>query len=94
MSCLVITSSPPMINRVFSSQIIQHPLVCTSPLITASTDLGNTFFQKRCRLFATMERATGSTDRPDLLSNIPEWELTDEIPEAAHPQEFGLYDQY
>ena len=41
-----------------------------------------------------MERATGSADRPDLLSNLPEWELSDEIPEAAHPQEFGLHEEY
>ena len=54
-----------------------------------------------------MEQATGSADRPDQLSallatrhdgfqlpSVTEWELTDEIPEAAHPQEFGLYDEY
>ena len=51
-----------------------------------------------------MERATGSTDRPGQLSSLAEWELTfdpsfyaadsDDIPEAAHPQEFHFYEEY
>ena len=51
-----------------------------------------------------MERATGSTDRTGQLSSLTEWELTfdpsfyaadsDDIPEAAHPQEFHLYEEY
>ena len=51
-----------------------------------------------------MERATGSADRPDQFSSLPEWELIsdpssdavddDDIPEAAHPQEFDLYEEY
>ena len=50
-----------------------------------------------------MERATGSADRPGQFSSLAEWELTfdpsfhaadsDEIPEAAHPQEFHLYEE-
>ena len=57
------------------------------------------FSRDACRLFATMEQATGSADRPDRLSallatrhdgfqllSVTEWELTDDIPEAAHPQ--------
>ena len=50
-----------------------------------------------------MERATGSAYRPDQFSSLAEWELTfdpsfhdadsDEIPEAAHPQEFHLYEE-
>ena len=54
-----------------------------------------------------MEQATGSADRPGRLSallatrhdgfqlpSVTEWELSDEIPEAAHPQEFGLHEEY
>ena len=51
-----------------------------------------------------MERATGSTGRTGQLSSLTEWELTfapsfyaadsDDIPEAAHPQEFHLYEEY
>ena len=50
-----------------------------------------------------MERATGSADRPGQFSSLAEWELTfdpsfhaadrHEIPDAAHPQEFHLYEE-
>ena len=55
------------------------------------------------RYGATMERATASVSRPSHLPSLTEWELTfdpsfhecesDEIPDAAHPQEFHLYEE-
>ena len=33
-------------------------------------------------------------DRDWVFPSVTEWELIDEIPEAEHPQEFGLHEEY